>query len=221
MRLAKPILAVVPFGIWAAAATAQEIARDTTFALQLLRVDSVCETVTNCAAPILEEGDSDLIFSSPGDRYLIGLSNGSSDPMHMSLLVMTGAAPQGQIAWPKLVAPGQTAVLPDTLLVDARLGTDLLIVLAHDRYFSPNDFRRIEPDKYRSRAGWDVEALLEMLRRNEARIHIARLYYHTTRQRSRQGLRSGPSEMGPQRRRTPYARSARPLPRHSREVRTC
>jgi hypothetical protein len=207
MRLAKPILAVVPFGIWAAAATAQEIARDTTFALQLLRVDSVCETVTNC--------------SSPGDRYLIGLSNGSSDPMHMSLLVMTGAAPQGQIAWPKLVAPGQTAVLPDTLLVDARLGTDLLIVLAHDRYFSPNDFRRIEPDKYRSRAGWDVEALLEMLRRNEARIHIARLYYHTTRQRSRQGLRSGPSEMGPQRRRTPYARSARPLPRHSREVRTC
>jgi hypothetical protein len=208
MRLAKPILAVVPFGIWAAAATAQEIARDTTFALQLLRVDSVCETVTNCAAPILEEGDSDLIFSSPGDRYLIGLSNGSSDPMHMSLLVMTGA-------------PGQTAVLPDTLLVDARLGTDLLIVLAHDRYFSPNDFRRIEPDKYRSRAGWDVEALLEMLRRNEARIHIARLYYHTTRQRSRQGLRSGPSEMGPQRRRTPYARSARPLPRHSREVRTC
>jgi hypothetical protein len=105
--------------------------------------------------------------------------------MHMSLLVMTGAAPQGQIAWPLPVAPGQTAVLPDTLLVDARLGTDLLIVLAHNRYFSPNDFRRIEPDKYRTEAGWDLEVLLEMLTRNEAGIQIARLYHHVTRQRSR------------------------------------
>lgn len=184
MQIVKLTLAILVAGILATSATAQQAVRDTTFALHLIRVDSACGTVTDCAAAIIEEGDAELILSSPGDRYLIGLANGSSNPTYMSLLIMTRAAPEAQIAWPQPVPPGHTEFLPDTLLIDARVGTDLLIVLAHDRYFSPNDFRRIEPDKYRTEWGWDLKTLLKVLMRNEAGIHIARLYHHTTRPRS-------------------------------------
>lgn len=126
-----------------------------------------------------------MLVAHPGDRFQIAFANRSPRPVYAGLLILSGAMALGQMAGPHPLWPGEVRVLPDTIVIDDRLGTDLLMVLSAARYFSVDDFPTILAEDFHGESGWRLGDLEELIGKNEVGIRITNVYYHvTTRRRS-------------------------------------
>jgi hypothetical protein len=164
--------------------TAQQVEPQIDVAFRLVPVESGCDQPLTCALEIVQRGDSSVMVSHPGDRYQIAFENHTDQPVYAGLLIVSGAMPLGVMAGPHPLWPDEIRTLPDTIVIDNRLGTDLLILLVAGRYFSANDFPIIYPEEFHGDAsGWRTDDIVKQVARNEVGIRIAGVYYHRTTKR--------------------------------------
>jgi hypothetical protein len=154
---------------------------DVVFGFVPLETD--CDKPLACALEIIQRGDSSVMVSHPGDRYRIAFENRADRPAYAGLLVVSGAMDLAAVAGPHPLWPSEPRLLPDTIVIDNRLGTDLLILLVAARYFSDSDFPAIYARDFHGDSGWLVDDLVTLVGRNEVGIRVANVYYHQTTKR--------------------------------------
>jgi hypothetical protein len=148
-----------------------------------VRVDEECAEPKSCLLPVTQLGDLIALTSHPGDRFLIALENRFTEPRYGGLMVISGVSEVSQVAWPHPLRPGEFQVLPDTILIDDRIGTDLLIVLTSQHYFTPNEVPTLERDDFLREGNWAVNEILKRLERNRSGVDVGRVYFHITQPR--------------------------------------
>jgi hypothetical protein len=161
----------------------QQVQQQLDVAFGLVPLEHDCPKALDCALEVVERGDSSVLVSHPGDRYRIVFENRGDKPAYAGLLVVSGAMDLAGVAGPHPLWPSEPRVLRDTIVIDNRLGTDLLILLVAPRYFSGNDFPAIYAQDFHGNGGWRVDDLVALVGRNEAGIRVAGVYYHQTTKR--------------------------------------
>jgi hypothetical protein len=159
---------------------AQTDASNETVVLHLVRVDDECAEPQACLLPVEERGDSTTVTAHPGDRFLIALENRLTEPRYGALVVLSGVSEVSQVVWPRPLQAGEFQVLPDTILIDDRIGTDVLIVLTAPHYFTPREVPTLGRDDFLRDGKWLVSEIVEQLERSKSELTVGRVYYHIT-----------------------------------------
>ncbi len=122
-----------------------------------------------------------MLEARPGDEYVVSLKNVRERPLFGALVIFSSAHPQGLVTWPRPIRADELLISPDTLVIEGRLETGLLVVLVHTRYFTPDEVPQVPLDVAMGAGTWAVESIIRWLSANESGIQVSQVCYHTTR----------------------------------------
>jgi hypothetical protein len=153
--------------------------------LRLVVLDSLCETAAGCSVlvPELLGTDSLVLESRPGDQYVVGLKNVRERPLFGALAIFSSAHPRGLVTWPRPIRADELLLSPDTVVIESRLETGLIVVLVHSRYFTPDEVPEVPRDIAMEHGIWAVDPIVRWLSANESGIQVSQVCFHTTKAR--------------------------------------